>query len=629
MFRMIRPAFAALTFSLAAVLSASAQPPTSARTPIDAVPVTLTQPVPGMYKLANGIVSVTIDGPFATIPSIQYKGEEMISQYGRHNRIYWSMDGGTSYQIPNHCICAVKTNNAEMVDVGCKHSYEARDPHAVDIDIHYVLRRGASGVYAYAILTHPASYPSTSIGEWRMVWPTNAKDGDHLLEKIYVDDKRHWLMPTMADQDQAQTMSIKEISLFKTGDWAGKMESKYSYSANYESIGAFGYASDKRQLGAWTVMGNYEYYNDGPLKQDLTALSGAMTHHFGRNHYNGTGIGIAAGEQWSKIFGPFLLYFNSGAPGDELWHDARAQAAREHEQWPYAWLTGVPEYPSAAERGAVTGKLHIADRLKPSQSAAGAWVGLTQPPPGLDFQSESKNYQYWVKASADGSFTIPNVRPGSYTLYAFADGEVGQFSAQNVQVTAAHTNPLGEITWKIPRTGDYLAWEIGKPDRNSTEFRHGDDFFTPYLYKTFSRDFANPLVYTVGKSDYRKDWNYAQSVYVTPDGRQEPWLWTIHFMLDHLPAKGEGALIVALAGSNQTRLQIDLNGQTLQHYEPPLDGGNGLLRQSSYSKYSTLTIPIAMSQLHQGDNTIDLRQTDTHREFSVVFYDYLALEMPK
>jgi rhamnogalacturonan endolyase len=621
---MIRTSFAVLAILLAAVSPASAQ-----SLPAEAAPVTLTQPTPDTYTLSNGIVTMTMNGPQATIASIQYKGEDMVSQVGRHNRIYWSMDGGTSYQNPGHCICTVKSNTAEMVDVGCKHTYEARDPHAIDIDIHYVLRRAVSGVYVYAILTHPASYPVANIGEWRMVWPTNSKEGDHLLEKIYIDDKRHWVMPSMDDQQQAQTMGIKEVSLFKTGAWAGKMESKYTYSANYESIGAFGYSSDAHQLGAWTVMGNYEYYNDGPLKQDLTALSGMMTHHFGRNHYNGTGFHLAAGEQWSKIFGPFLLYFNSGAPGDALWRDARAQAAREHAQWPYAWLTDVTEYPSAAQRGAVTGRLHIDDRLKPAQSAASAWVGLTQPPPGLDFQSESKNYQYWVRADANGSFTIPNVRPGSYTLYAFVNGEVGQFSTQNVSVTAAQINPLGELTWKIPRIGDYIAWEIGRPDRDSTEFRHSDDFFTPYLYKTFSRDFKNPLVYTVGKSDYSKDWNYAQSIYVTPDGRSEPWLWTIHFTLDRLPAKGEGALIVALAGSNQTHLQIDLNGKTLRHFEPQLDGGNGLLRQSSYSKYSTLTIPIDLSQLHPGDNTIDLHQTNTRGDFSVVFYDYLALEMPR
>ncbi|GAC1650827.1 MAG: hypothetical protein NVS9B15_10650 [Acidobacteriaceae bacterium] len=606
----------------------AAQPPSQPT----AAPVVLTETTPGTYTISNGIVSLTLNGPRVAVTSIVYKGEEMVSQHGDHDHIYWSMDGGTSYQAVGDAVCTVKTNTPEIADVGCRHVYNARSPkpdsHAVDVEIHYVVRKNKPGVYAYAILSHPSSYPATSIGEWRMVWPTNTKDGNYVLDRIYVDDKRHWEMPTLADQARAQSMPVKEISLFKTGAWAGKMESKYTYAANYEENGAFGFASDTRQIGAWTVMGNYEYYNDGPHKQDLTALAGIMTHHFGRNHYGGTGFRIAAGEQWSKVFGPFLLFFNSGLPADALWSDARAQSTLEHSQWPYAWLTGVPEYPTGMQRGAVTGKLLIADSVTPRQNAAYAWVGLAQPPAGLDFQSEAKGYQYWVQARADGTFTIRGVRPGTYTLYAYVDGEVGQFVRENVTVTAAHNENLTNLVWTVPRTGTRLAWEIGHPDRDSTEFRHGDDFFTPYLYKTFSRDLPNPLIYDADKGDPRKDWNYAQSMYFTPDGHVVPWKWTVKFNLPSVPGSGEGALIVALAGSNQAHLKIDLNGSTLDQFQPKLDGGNGLIRQSSYGKYSNYSIRVPMSRLHAGENSIDLQMTDTHGEGSVIFYDYLALELP-
>jgi rhamnogalacturonan endolyase len=595
-------------------------------------PVKLTQPSPETYVMANGILTVTVNGLEAGITSIVYKGEDMVSQGGRHNHIYWSMDGPPKYQVPTAATCTVKSDTEDMADIGCKHTYNAKgphpDPHPVDIDIHYVLRRNKPGVYAYAILSHPAAYPKLEIGEWRMVWPTNAKDGNYLLDKIYVDDKRHWTMPTLPDLAQAQTMPIKEISLFRSGAWAGRMESKYTYSASYEDTGAFGFASDSRQLGAWTVLGNYEYYNDGPHKQDLTALDGTMTHHFGRNHYNGTPIRVAAGEQWSKIFGPFLLFFNSGMPGDALWSDARAQSILEHNQWPYAWLTGVPEYPTGAERGAVSGKLLVADSINPRVNGAFASVGLAQPPAGLDYQSEANNYQYWSHAKADGTFSIRGVRPGTYTLYAYLDGEVGQYVRENVTVTAKSTNALGNITWTVPRTGARLAWEIGFPNRDSIEFRHGDDFFTPYLYKTFARDLPNPLVFEVGKSDPRKDWNYAQSMYITPDGRATPWKWTIRFNLPAMPKSGDAALILALAGSNQANLRISLNGKKLDEFEPKLDGGNGLLRQSSYLKYSNYSIPVPLSKLHVGENTVDLDMTNTRGEGSVIFYDYIALELP-
>jgi rhamnogalacturonan endolyase len=581
----------------------------------------------------NGIVRVTLDGHGIAVTSIVYKGEEMVSQEGRHSRIYWSMDGPPNYQVAADAMCTVKSDAPDMADVGCKHTWNGQgphpDPHPVDIEIHYVVRRNKPGVYAYAILTHPASYPKLDLGEWRMVWPTGKKpDGNSLLDRIYVDDKRHWAMPTAADFAHAQTMPIKEISLFHSGAWDGRMESKYTYAASYEENGAFGFASDSLKIGAWTVMGNYEYYNDGPHKQDLTALDGTMTHHFGRNHYEGTPIRVAAGQQWSKIFGPFLLFFNSGLPADALWSDARAQAALEHKQWPYAWLTDTPDYPTGPERGVVSGKLLIADSIIPRMTGAYAHIGLVQPAPGEDFQTTANTYQYWTEVRSDGTFTIGGVRPGNYTLYAYADGEAGQYVHENITVTARHIEKLGPLVWTIPRTGSHFAWEIGFPNRDSAEFRHGNDFFTPYLYKTFAKDFPNPLVYDTAKSDPRKDWNYAQSMYVTPEGRAEPWRWTVRFHLAGVPKAGDAALILALAGSNRAGLRISLNGKTLDEFQPKLDGGNALLRQSSYAKYSSYSIPVPLDRLHAGENTLEFELTGKLSEASAIFYDYLALEMP-
>lgn len=592
-------------------------------------PVSLTQPSPGKYILDNGIVRLTLDGPRVAVTSIRYRGEEFVSQSGRHDHIYWSMDGPPNYQVAADATCTVRTSTPELADVGCLHTWRPhRDPHPVDIEIHYVLRQRKPGIYAYAILRHPASYPALHLGEWRMVWPTADKYGQRLLDKSYVDDKRHWTMPTQADLAQAQTMPIREISLFHTGPWAGRMESKYTYAANYEDNGAWGFASDTRKLGAWIVLGNYEYFNDGPRKQDLTALDGTFTLHFGRNHYEGTPIEVPAGRPWSKTFGPFLLFFNSGMPGDALWADARAQATVEHEQWPYSWLTGVPEYPTGAERGVVTGHLLIADPIKPRQNGAYAWVGLLQPAPGHDFQTEANGYQYWTSAKADGSFFLGGVRPGTYTLYAFLDGETGQYVRQNITVTAAQRNALGNLTWTIPRTGTHLAWEIGYPNRDSAEFRHGNDFFTPYLYKTFARDFPNPLVYDVDHSDPRRDWNYAQSMYINPDGHAVPWRWTVRFRLAAAPSDGNAALVLALAGSNGARLRVTMNGKQLDEFVPKLDGGNALLRQSSYSKYSSYSIPVPLSALRPGENSLDLDMLPTRGEGSAIFYDYLALELP-
>ena len=582
------------------------------------------------YDFDNGNVKVTLNGPSATITDFRYHGTDFINEVGNHEAIYWSMDGGASYQNPKHATCTVKSDTPEMADVGCKEKYDGSQPHAFDIDIHYVLRKGNTGLYVYAILSHPANYPATSVGEWRIVWQTPQVGDKWLLEKIYVDKTRHWVMPTPAELAQRIPTPIKEISFFRSGPWAKQGESKYSYSATYEDIGTFGFASDIHKLGAWTVIGSFEYYNDGPRKQDLTALDAGMTHHFGRNHYGDTGISVAAGESWSKVFGPFLLYLNAGGDGDSLWRDAQQQAATEQAAWPYAWLTGIPEYASAAERGSVSGKFTVSDKLKPSQTGAGGWVGLTQPPPGLDFQSETKNYQYWSRVAPDGSFKIPNARPGAYTLYAFVDGEAGQYSQANVTVTAGKDVSLGDVQWTVPRTGNWLAWEIGTPDRDTTEFHHGKDFFMPYLYKGFPLEFPNPLVYTVGVSTPAKDWNYAQSSY-HPQGKDpEPWPWQIKFNLpSNTPPSGDANLILAFAGAgHRAQVQVSVNGTVVTTVSPDLEEGNSLLRQGSHDKYSVKNVAIPLSRLHAGSNTIELLETNYKPDDAYVMYDYLALEMP-
>jgi len=582
------------------------------------------------FEFDNGNVKVTINGPTATVTDFRFHDTAFINSFGRHNAIYWSMDGGNTYQNPSHAVCSVKTDTTEMADVGCKVKYDGSQPHAFDIDIHYVLRRGSTGLYVYAILSHPANYPATSVGEWRIVWQTPQIGDQWLLEKIYVDQLRHWTMPSPAVYAQRIPTPIKEISYFRSGPWAGQGESKYTYSASYEDIGTFGFASDLHKLGAWTVLGSFEYYNDGPRKQDLTCLEGGMTHHFGRNHYGDTGIHVDAGEAWSKIFGPFLLYLNAGDDGDNLWRDAQQQSATERAAWPYAWLTGVPEYPSGAQRGSVSGKFLVADKLKPTQTGAHAWIGLTQPPPGLDFQSETKNYQYWSRVAPDGSFKIRNARPGTYTLYAFVDGETGIYRQENVTVTADRDAPLGDIMWTVPRAGSWLAFEIGTPDRDTTEFFHGNDYFMPYLYKSFAQQFSNPLVYTVGVSKPSRDWNYAQSSYHPAGKDPEPWRWQIKFNLPtNLPSKGDASLVLAFAGAgHRAEVQVSVNGKGAGSVSPDFEEANSLLRQGSHDKYAVKRVAVPMSHLHPGSNMIELVETNYKPDDAYVMYDYITLEMP-
>ena len=292
----------------------------------------------------------------------------------------------------------------------------------------------------------------------------------------------------------------------------------------------------------------------------------------------------------------------------------------------------------------MSGRFVLKDPLKPNVSGAGAWVGLDQPDPvgdlpvrsrraesGGNWQFDGRHYQYWVHADTNGNFSIPNIRPGTYTLYAFTTGAVAEFSQANITVKAAEATSLGDVTWTVQHPGTSIAWEIGVPDRTAQKFRHGDDYYQPYMWEKFASEFSNPLEYTVGVSNSAKDWNYVQCGYLSGT-TWSPWKWRINFNLPNPPAAGNATLTIAYASSYYGRTEIYVNDESklFKMVIPAVDGGNALIREGIHAKYSVERIPIPMSLLKKSANTITLIQGGGRfdRPFFHVMYDYLSLELP-
>lgn len=608
----------------------------------------------GNITLSNGIISATIAISSAQVSSMTFNGVQTVS-----GNVYFSMDGGTSFEVPHNCVLGLTANTADMVDLSFKQIYVSGNTsyiHAEDIDVHYVLRRGATGLYVYAILNHPASYPDLSMGEWRSVWKLPNDSTNFYFEREYVDNFRHHDMLNYYEFTHSvihsgnQSTRIAEIALAPPDDGthvastrAGLYNCKYEFSMEYNVFGAWGHASDTHQKGVWIIPGSFEFFNDGPTKQDLILAESYSLIHLGRNHYNGSSTFVPTGTAWSKLYGPWLLYCNSGAGADALWTDAQAQAQVEQAAWPYTWLAGNALYPLASDRGSVTGKMFINDALKPAVSGANAWVGLATPDGSgnYDWQSDSLNYQYWIKADNTGNFTIPNVRPGTYSLYAFNNGVVGQYSQANVTVSAGHATALGNLTWNVTHAGNWIAWEIGVPDRNATEFRHGtSDYYVPYIWTDFSNEFTKPLNFNVGSSNWANDWNYVHGVWQvggsdSTSGNMSTWPWNINFDLPSTPASGNATLTIALAGSNGGHLRVYINdpnmssNPTMDNTSIPAGGGDALLREGVHAKYGVITLSFSTAKLHSGSNTITLLQINgSPAEANYLGYDYISLEMP-
>lgn len=603
---MVRP----LVLALWVVLVGSAFS-TAAQGAIADAPVTIAQSGDSVV-LSNGVIAATISKSGASVKRLKFKGFDMLKDG------YYSMDGGANYRRPAGCKFEVKVSSPALADIAMTRTWKD-EPQAFDIEIHYLLRQGDSGLYTYAILRHPAAYPATGYGEWRMVW----KLDDDLLETICVDALRHWKM--QRSTDTFETTPIKEIIKVTSGVRAGQYDCKYDYSASYYDLGCWGHASDVNKVGAFMVMGSQEFLNDGPTKQDLNAAAGINHIHFGMNHYNGSGLRVAAGQEWKKIYGPFLMYCASGDTASICWDDAKRRVLTDRAAWPYPWIHD-PEYPMASLRGGVSGTLKVSDPLKPAITGRDAWVGLAQVSKGGNWQFESTNYQYWARADSTGKFKIPNVRPGAYTLYAFTVGVVGEFSRSVINVSAGATTPLGTLAWRVPRHGSKIAWEIGLPDRTAREFRGGNDYFHGYLWEAYDKAFPNPLVYTVGTSKPGTDWNYAQARY----GREgPPHQFRIHFNLDEAP-KGAATLTLAIASADGAAIYVFVNDPNtpLATVTPSVQGGNALLREGIHAKYCVETVAISAGELKAGKNSITLSLASVRKASAHVMYDYLSLELP-
>jgi rhamnogalacturonan endolyase len=456
------------------------------------------------------------------------------------------------------------------------------------------------------------------------------------IEPNFIDTRFAVTVPTLP----------AEVLRMTSGPFSNQMTGKYSYNVDYAKLGTWGRASDTNKIGEWVVVGSPECISDGPTVRDYVNGWGLMYYMPVGGHYDDTAIVVKSNADWTKIFGPWALYFNSPSNGIAGWQDAQNQAMAEQQAWPYAWLTNSAVYQPKNQRANVTGKLIINDALRPGAGAAGVWIGLAAPDAGVEnapdnWQFQSDGYQYWVHADGDGTFTIPNVQtfspyggPATYQLYACCDGtnqatgEIGEFSTGPFTFASGATTNLGTLTWNVPHRGGQMVWEIGIPDRTAAEFRHGDEFAKPALWWNFTNEFTNPLEYSVAANNWSNALNYCHSVDNMPS---TPWKWHLNFTL---PAVRPGTYWLNIAYATAASIQVIRvnNDSTIFTTFTPTNGNPGAstyLRQGIHAKYTVARVPIPSGNLRAGTNTITLdHEVHSNHSSANFMYDYLDLEGP-
>ncbi len=631
--------------------------------------------------ISNGIVSIVCAKSSANINNIYYTYNnsgttvttDLVAGNPNGGKLYWELGGFGGGTFTYTLVADPAANGGNYAEI----SLLSSSTSSGTMEVRFSMLRGSTGFYVTPTWSHRSVDGALTMGETR----DNIYAGS-IFNWMSVDATRNRLMEVSGGSAIGVLGAPVEVSLWTNGIYAGQYEDKYKYSADFGAQRVWGWSSVGNgglNVGLWDVTASVEYYNGGPMKRELMEHIGTTVLNMTRgSHYGGgTDSSWAAGEVWTHVYGPHFIYCNNitnsitatNQAAQTLSADALAQAAAEATAWPYFWFTNNANYTPAANRGTVTGQLVINDIYNPNASASNLWVGLVQQPltslsaadGGYDFQKWQKPYQFWVKAGTNGSFTIPNViATNNYTLYAFGPGAAGTFQSQaqsggsppnsvdiptspfSVTVTGGATNNFGTVTWTPTRVGP-TVFEIGCPDRNSTEFRHGEDWWVGDIgpsptapspiwskFLEYPFDFPGGPYYVVGQSRWTTDWNFVQPVVVNNDGSSSASTSTITFNLASAPG-ATASLYIALSSDDSGTLLVQVNGSTVANYTPAYhtstDESDSTVREGIHGMYTDNRITFSGSLLHAGGNTITIEMSQGGNLANHAMYDYIRLEL--
>lgn len=631
--------------------------------------------------LANGIMSIVCNKSGGQITTINYTFNNngsaqtlnLLSGNPNGGKLYWENCNNEGLTFTYSVVADPAADGGAYAEISLVSTTVAN----VVMEVHYSLLRGSTGFYVTPIFTHRGSDGVFSMGECR----DNIYAGS-IFNWMSVDAARNRLMEVSGGVDVGKLGAPVEVWLWTNGIYAGQYEDKYKYGADFGVQRAWGWSSvgsGGKNIGLWNISASTEYYNGGPMKRELmehigtTILNMLNGGHYGSGGQDGV---WAAGEVWSKVYGPYLIYCNNltntitatNQAAQALYADALAQAAAEQTAWPYYWFTNS-NYATAANRGPVTGQLSINDVYNPNASASNLWVGLVQQPSSTtnayDFQNWVKPYQFWAKTDSNGNFSVPEVIVGAnYTLYAFGPGAAGTFQSQaqsggnspntldipptpfSITIAGGTTNNLETVIWTPTRVGP-TVFEIGYPDRTAAKFKHGDDFWVGDIgpgptnplpvwskWLEYPFDYPSGPNYIVGQSRWPTDWNFIQPVVTDSAGNYNGSTSTITFNLLSTPSNN-ASLYIALSSDFQGPLIVQVNGNNIAggngyfpNYSSSANQSDVTIREANHGIFSDARFSVPSTYLRQGQNTITLNMRKGGSFDNHAMYDYIRLELP-
>ena len=305
-----------------------------------------------------------------------------------------------------------------------------------------------------------------------------------------------------------------------------------------------------------------ESSSGGPFFRDINSNNaGAST-----NLYNYMNSGHVQTEAFRMgLHGPYLMQFSrSGIP------------TVKNTDVSFFSELGITGYVPASGRGTVKG------------TATGIQSGMQ----GVVHWYNSQA-QYWAKASSNGAFTSPLMKPGTYTMVLYQT----EFKIATTTVTVSAGQTVTQNIAGSFNTTRKTLWQIGEYDGQPTGFRNADKFLR--MHPSDSRMASwGPLTFTVGSSSLS---DFPMAVFKDVNNPV-----TINFNLASAPGAATLRIATTLSFAGG-RPQATINGWTASAPAAPTKIDSRGVTRGAYRGYGEVyTVSIPAGKLVAGSNTITI-----------------------